>query len=87
MIHRLDHGIEGGPGSKAGTSIGGSVAAAPVGAGPDQREGVAVFIVEEIGVDRSVEARIVELEPEVVAAFAGALGPGGTDLGVMWSTT
>ena len=68
--------------SKAG-SVGGGLAAA----GPDQCEGLAVLVVEEVRVDRSVEARIVELDREVVAAFAGALGPGGADLGFMWCTT
>ena len=62
--------------SKAG-SVGGGLAAA----GPDQGEGLAVLVVEEVGVDRSVEARIVQLDREVVAAFAGALRPGGADLG------
>ena len=58
-----------------------SVAIAAVGAGPDQRVGVAFFVVEEVGVDRGVEARIVELEAQIVAALVGALGPGGADLG------
>jgi len=38
------------------------VAAATVGARPDEGEGVAIFLVEELGVDRSVAARIVQLE-------------------------
>jgi hypothetical protein len=50
-------------------------------AGPDQGEALAVFVVEEVGVDRGVEARIVELEAQIVAALVGALGPGGADLG------
>ena len=58
-----------------------SVAAAAVGAGPDEGEGFAVFFVEEVGVDRSVEARIVQLEAQIVAALVGALGLGGADLG------
>ena len=64
-----------------------SVAAATVGAGPDEGEGFAVFFVEKVGVDRSVEARIVQLEAQIVAALVGALGPGGADFGVMWCTT
>jgi hypothetical protein len=64
-----------------------SVGAAAVGAGPDQREALAVLVVEEVGVDRGGEARIVELEAQIVAAFAGALGPGGADLDLMWSST
>ncbi|KAG5731148.1 hypothetical protein E4T56_gene15341, partial [Termitomyces sp. T112] len=34
---------------------------------------------EEVGVDGGVEARIVELEAQIVAALVGALGPGGAD--------
>lgn len=69
------------PANLAGALRGSSVATPPVGAGPDQREGVAFLIVEEVGVDRSVEARIVELEAQIIAALVGALGPGGADLG------
>ena len=50
-------------------------------AGPDEGVALAVLVVEEVGVDRSVEARIVELDREIVAALAGALRPGGADLG------
>src|SRR5262249_46931172 len=57
----------------------GSVAVLLAAAGPDQGEGVAVL--DEVGVDRSREARIVELDREVVAAFARALRPGGPVLG------
>jgi len=53
-------------------------------AGPDQGVGLGVFVVEEVGVDRSVEARIIELDREIIAALAGALGPDGSDLGIMW---
>lgn len=56
-----------------------SVAAA-VGPGPDQAEGLGVLVVEEVGVDRSGEAWIVQLEAGIVAALAGALGPGCADL-------
>jgi hypothetical protein len=42
---------------------------------------------DEVGVDRGGETRVVELEAQIVAAFVGALGPGGADLGVMWSST
>jgi hypothetical protein len=35
-----------------------SVAAPPVGAIPDQREGVAFLVVEDVGVELGVEARI-----------------------------
>ena len=56
------------------------VGAAAVGAGPDQAVALAVLVVEEVGVDRGGEARIVELEAQVIAALVGALGPGGADL-------
>ena len=64
-----------------------SVAVGLAAAGPNQGEGLGVFVVEEVGVDRSVEARVVQLDREIVAALAGALQPGGPDLGVMWCTT
>jgi len=63
-----------------------SVAVAAVGAGPDQRVGVAFLVVEEVGVDRGVEARIVQLEAQIVAALVGALGPGGADFNLMRCT-
>src|SRR6266481_9520943 len=58
-----------------------SVAVRPAAARPDQAEGLAAFVIEEVGVDRRGEARIVELDREVIAALAGALRPGGADLG------
>jgi hypothetical protein len=66
---------------RAGDGAGGSVAVLLAPAGPDQAEGLAAFVVEEVGGDRRVEARVVELDREVVAALAGALRPGGADLG------
>ena len=63
----------------------GSLAVLLAAAGPDQVEGVAVL--DEIGVHRDGEARIVQLDRQVVAALIGALVPGGTDLGLMWCTT
>src|SRR3546814_2630971 len=59
-----------------------SVAAATVGAGLDESVAV-VLVVEEVGVDRSVEARVVQLHAEIVAPLVGALGPGGADLGAV----
>src|SRR5262249_23323576 len=56
-----------------------SVAVRLADARPDQGEGLTV--VDEVGVDRSREARIIELDREVVAALARALRPGGADLG------
>jgi len=41
---------------------------------------LAFLVGEEVGVDRSGEARIVQ--PEIVAALIGALRPGGADLGL-----
>jgi hypothetical protein len=64
----------------------GSVTPAAVGSGPDQAVALAVLVVEEVGEDRSGEARIVELEAEIVAALVGALGPGGADFDVTWRT-
>jgi len=43
--------------------------------------GFAIHVIEEVGVDQSGEAWIIELETQLIAAFAPALGPGGTDLG------
>ena len=57
-----------------------SVAVGLAAAGPDQGVGLGVFVVEEVGVDRRVEARVVQLDREVVAALVGALRPGGPDL-------
>src|SRR5712664_4469228 len=56
----------------------------PVGlaaAGPDQGVGLGAFVVEEVRVDRRIEARIVELDREIIAALVGALRPRGPDLG------
>jgi hypothetical protein len=82
-------GVRGAPGSAANPARiapGGrcrwrcSVAVAATGAGPDEAEGLAALVVEEVGVDRRVEARVVELDREVVAALLGALRPRGTYL-------
>src|SRR5580658_5265886 len=59
----------------------GSVAVLPAAARPDQIVGLAVLGIEQVGVDGGVEARIVELDREVVAALGGALGPRRADLG------
>ena len=60
--------------------------AAAARAGPDEAEAFAFLVVEEVGVDRSGEARIVELEAEIIAALVGALGPAGADFGLMRCT-
>ncbi len=49
------------------------LAVAAAGAGPDEAVALTFLVGEEVGVDRSGEARIVELEPEIVAALGGAL--------------
>ncbi len=61
----------------------GSVAVGLATAGPDEREALAVLVVEEVSVDWSGEARIVEFDREIIAAFGRALGPSGANLDVM----
>ncbi len=57
-------------------------------AGPDQGLALAILGVDQRGVDRRREARIVEFDGEVfAAAFLGGLLPGRTELGLMWCTT
>jgi hypothetical protein len=51
----------------------GSVAVGLTAAGPDECVALAVLIVEEVGKERCIEARIIELEREIVAALVGAL--------------
>jgi hypothetical protein len=46
-----------------------------------------ILVVEEVGVDRGVEARIVQLEAQILAALVRALRPGGADLNFMRCTT
>src|SRR5215472_9956396 len=40
----------------------------PAAARPDQAEGLTTFVIEQAGVGRRVEARIVELDQEIIAA-------------------
>src|ERR1700678_3317044 len=69
------------PGCPGGVSRdAGSVGVGLAAARPDQGRGVAILVVEEAGVDRSGEARVVKLDREVVAALVRALGPGCPDL-------
>src|SRR5262245_55494320 len=56
----------------------GSVAVLLAAPRPDERESLSVL--DEVGVDRRREARIVELDRKVVAALVGALRPGRSDL-------
>ncbi len=53
---------------------------------PQQGVAFATLFVEQIGVDRRVEGRVVELEREVVAPFLRALRPRGADLSLMRCT-
>ena len=70
------------PEVRAGRHSGcGSVSVLPAGTRPDEGVAIAILVVEEVGVDRCVERGIVQLDREVLAAFAGAFGPGGPDLG------
>jgi len=60
----------------------------PVLAGPDQLVAILAFDFCECCVDRSREARVVQLDREVVAvSLLGALLPGGSQFDIMWSST
>src|SRR5215211_4152108 len=48
---------------------------------PDQGEALAIRVIEQVGEDGRREARIVELEREVVPALVRLLRPGSADLG------
>ena len=74
------------PVSRAGSCRRTSVAVGLAATGPDEREALAAYLVEEVGVDRGGEARIVQLDRDVVAAFGRALGPSGANLDVMRCT-
>ena len=41
--------------------------------------GLGAFVVEEVGVDRSIKAWIVQFDREIVTALGGALRPGDPD--------
>ena len=70
----------GGRGRLRGTSV-------PVRPGPDELEAILAFHLDQGGVDRGREARIVQLDREVVAVrLFGALLPGGAELDVMRCT-
>jgi len=64
-----------GPARRTGRGLGGVglLAVLLAAARPDQGEALAVLVVEQVGEDRVREARVVQLEREVVAALAGAL--------------
>ena len=58
----------------------------PVRAGPDELEAFLAFHLGERCVDRGGEARIVELDREVVAALLRGLLPGGAEFNVLRCT-
>src|SRR3954468_21554110 len=47
---------------------------------PEEGVALAALVFEQVGVDRGVEGRIVELEGDIVASLFGAARPGGADL-------
>ena len=49
-------------------------------AGPDKGVALAAFIVEEVGVDRRAEARIIQLDRDIIPPFGGAFGPSGPQI-------
>lgn len=65
--------------------MGGSFAVLAASPGPDEAERfLAAFddgVVEKVGVDGLGEARIVQLEAQIIAVLVRALGPGGADFG------
>ena len=44
-------------------------------AGPDEGVAITAFIVEQVGVDRRAEARVIQLDREIVASLGGAFRP------------
>lgn len=50
-----------------------------IGTGPGQRVFLAILVVEELGADRGVEARIAELPAQIPTALVRAFRPGGAD--------
>ena len=60
---------------RPGPLLGRSIAAAGVGAGPDEGVALAVFVIEEVGVDRGGKARIVQLQARVFVASMATLSP------------
>ena len=55
-------------------------------AGPDEGVAIAAFIVEQVGVDRRAEARVIQLDRDIVASLGGAFRPPCPQLGVMRCT-
>ena len=67
--------------TRAGRRRWGSVGVGLAAAGPDEVEAFAIFVLDEVRVDRSVEARAVQLDREIVTLLRGALRPSRADLG------
>ena len=57
-------------GHLAGVSV---AVAAALRAGPDEAEAVAFLVFDQVGVDRSGEAGVVQLEAQIIAALVGML--------------
>lgn len=69
------------PPGLSGRVLLGLLAFAATRARPDEAVAVTVLVVKEVSEDRGVEARVIELEAEIVATLVGALGPCGADFG------
>ena len=57
-----------------------------LGRDPDQLQALLAFDLDQGGVDRGGEARVVQLDREVVAVLLGALLPGRTELDILRCT-
>src|SRR5690606_32052827 len=69
-----------GPGLSTGAWLGGLLPPAAVGPRPDQAVALAVLVIEEVGVDRVAETRIVQLQAQILTPLVRAFRPGGADL-------
>ena len=54
--------------------------------GPDEGVAIAAVIVEEVGVDRCAEARVIQLDRDIVAPLGRTFGPPCPDLCLMRCT-
>lgn len=91
MRQRRHSPVTGKHSGKTAPPFGGAAGSAPsisAGAGPDELETLLAFHLDQRGVDRSREARIVQLDREVIAlGVPGGLLPGRTQLDIMSCTT